>query len=42
MRPLRDSINVTWDGCCGHREMFADDDVLQKTAENINPADALL
>ena len=27
MRPLRYSINVTLDGCCDHREMFADEEI---------------
>ncbi len=27
MRPLRYSINVTLDGCCDHRAMFADEDL---------------
>jgi hypothetical protein len=26
MRPLRYSIDVTLDGCCDHRAMFADED----------------
>jgi dihydrofolate reductase len=42
MRPLRYSINVTLDGCCDHRETFADDDLFQNSIENINRADALL
>ena len=42
MRPLRYSINVTLDGCCDHRETFADDDLFQNAIENINRADALL
>ena len=42
MRPLRYSINVTLDGCCDHREVFADEDLHRHAAENIEQADALL
>jgi dihydrofolate reductase len=42
MRPLRYYINVTLDGCCDHREMFADEDLHRHTAERIEQADALL
>ncbi|HSY78239.1 MAG TPA: dihydrofolate reductase family protein [Verrucomicrobiae bacterium] len=42
MRPLRYSINVTLDGCCDHREMFADEDLHRHAAENLEQADALL
>jgi dihydrofolate reductase len=42
MRPLRYSINVTLDGCCDHRAMFADEDLHRHAAENIDQADALL
>ena len=42
MRPLRYSINVTLDGCCDHREMFADEDLHRHGAENLDQADALL
>src|SRR5450759_1762231 len=42
MRPLRYSINVTLDGCCDHREVFADDDLHRHAAENLDQADALL
>jgi dihydrofolate reductase len=42
MRPLRYSINVTLDGCCDHREMFADGDLHRHAMENIVQADALL
>src|SRR5258707_15853712 len=42
MRPLRYSINVTLDGCCDHREMFADEDLHRHAAENLDQADALL
>ena len=42
MRPLRYSINVTLDGCCDHREMFADEDLHRHAAENVEQADALL
>ena len=42
MRPLRYSINVTLDGCCDHREAFADEDLHRHAVENLNRADALL
>jgi dihydrofolate reductase len=42
MRPLRYSINVTLDGCCDHREMVPDKDLLRNAVENLVQADALL
>src|ERR1700719_1365271 len=42
MRPLRYSINVTLDGCCDHREGFADEDLHRHAVENLSQADALL
>jgi dihydrofolate reductase len=39
---LRYSINVTLDGCCDHREAFADEDLHRHAAENLARADALL
>ena len=42
MRPLRYSINVTLDGCCDHREVFADEELHRHAAENLARADALL
>jgi dihydrofolate reductase len=42
MRPLRYSINVTLDGCCDHRESFADEDLHRHAVENLEQADALL
>jgi dihydrofolate reductase len=42
MRPIRYSINVTLDGCCDHREGFADEDLHRHAVENLNRADALL
>jgi dihydrofolate reductase len=42
MRPLRYSINVTLDGCCDHRENFADEDLHRHAVENLAQADALL
>ncbi len=42
MRPLRYSINVTLDGCCDHRAMFADEDLHRHAVENLVQADALL
>src|SRR5947199_9215047 len=42
MRPLRYYINVTLDGCCDHRAMFADEDLHRHALENLDQADALL
>ena len=42
MRPLRYSINVTLDGCCDHRVMFADEELHRHAVENLEQADALL
>src|SRR5437762_2581076 len=42
MRPLRYSINVTLDGCCDHRAMFADKDLHRHAVENLAQADALI
>src|SRR4030095_2399073 len=42
MSPLRYSINITLDGCCDHREMFADEELHRHAMENIVQADALL
>ena len=42
MRPLRYSINITLDGCCDHREGFADEELHRHAVENLNRADALL
>ena len=42
MRPLRYSINVTLNGCCDHRVMFADEDLHRHAVENFERADALL
>src|ERR1700680_4649432 len=42
MRPLRYSINITLDGCCDHRAMFADEDLHRHAVENLEQADALL
>jgi len=42
MRPLRYSINITLDGCCDHRAMFADEELHRHAAKNITQADALL
>jgi dihydrofolate reductase len=42
MRPLRYSINITLDGCCDHRAMFADEDLHRHAAQNLAHADALL
>jgi dihydrofolate reductase len=42
MRPLRNSINVTLDGCCDHRAIPADEDLHRHAVENFSQADALL
>src|ERR687895_2791054 len=42
MRPLRNSINVTLDGCYDHRVGIPDEDLHRHAAENIAQADALL
>src|SRR2546429_1193354 len=42
MRPLRYYINVTLDGCCDHRAMFADEDLHRRALENRDQADARL
>jgi len=42
MRPLRYFINVTLDGCCDHRAMFADEELHRQAVENLDRADALL
>src|SRR5438445_5245802 len=42
MGPLRYSINVTLDGCCDHREGFADEELHRHAVENLDQADALL
>ncbi|HTT11434.1 MAG TPA: dihydrofolate reductase family protein [Burkholderiaceae bacterium] len=41
-RPLQYSINVTLDGCCDHRAIFADEDLHRYATGNISRADALL
>src|SRR5260221_12305207 len=42
MRPLRDSINGTFDGGCDHRAISADEDLHRHAGENLDQADALL
>ncbi len=42
MRPLRYSINVTLDGCCGHEAVEADEELHRHHAANLARADALL
>jgi dihydrofolate reductase len=42
MRPLRYSINVTLDGCCDHREGFADEELHRQATAKLEQADALL
>src|SRR5512146_3093517 len=42
MRPLRYSINVTLDGCCDHRAILPDEELVRHHAKNLDQADALL
>ena len=42
MRPLRYSINVTWDGCGDHRAIPTDEVSRRHFAESLAEADALL
>ncbi len=42
MRPLRYSINVTLDGCCDHRAISPDEELVRHVVENFDRADALL
>jgi dihydrofolate reductase len=42
MRPLRYSINVTFDGCCDHRAIPTDEDLHRYRAENLEQTDAAL
>ena len=42
MRPLRYSINVSLDGCCGHEAFTPDEQVHQHFADSIARADALV
>ncbi len=42
MRPLRYSINVSLDGCCGHEAFRPDEQVHQHFADSIARADALV
>lgn len=42
MRPLRFSINVTLDGCCGHRAFDPDEALHRHASENLARADAIL
>jgi dihydrofolate reductase len=42
MRPLRYSINITLDGCSGHRAIPADEELHRHAVENLAQADALL
>jgi dihydrofolate reductase len=42
MGPLRYSINVTLDGCCDHRAIFADEELHRHAAEKLDQADAFL
>jgi hypothetical protein len=40
MRSLRYSINVTLEGGCDHRAMFADEDLHRHAVENLAQGDA--
>jgi hypothetical protein len=42
MRLLRYSINVSFDGCCDRRAVFADEDLFRYVVENLDQADARL
>jgi dihydrofolate reductase len=42
MRPLRYSINVTFDGCCDHRVGVPDEELHRHAVETLSRADALL
>ena len=42
MRRLRYSINVTLDGCCDHRAIVPDEELLRHAVENLAQANALL
>ncbi|AXQ30053.1 deaminase [Solimonas sp. K1W22B-7] len=42
MQPLRYSINLTLDGCCGHTTITPDEEMHHRAAEGIARADALL
>jgi dihydrofolate reductase len=42
MRPLLYSINITLDGCCDHRGMPPDEEVVRHHTENLARADGLL
>src|SRR5207302_6816108 len=40
--PLPSSINVTFEGCCDHRAILANEDLHRHAVENLVHADALL
>lgn len=42
MRIVKFSINVTLDGCCDHRVMFADEELHRHAMKSIQEADALV
>jgi dihydrofolate reductase len=42
MRPLRYSINLTLDGCCDHRAVTPDEEMIRHGTRNVGRADALL
>jgi len=42
MRPLRDSINVTLDGCCDHRAITPDEELHRHSVASLSRADALV
>jgi len=42
MRPLRYSINLTLDGCCGHQTIVPDKELHRHHTRNLQQADALI
>jgi dihydrofolate reductase len=42
MRPLRYYINITLDGCCDHRAIYADEELHRHASKKLADADALL
>jgi len=42
MRPLRYSINLTLDGCCGHQTIVPDEELHRHHTRNLQQADALI
>ncbi len=42
MRPLRCAITITVDGCCAHRLIIPDEDLVRHVVATLERADALL